>query len=271
MSSTITGATSPRLRLVGGPTALIAYGGLRLLTDPTFDPPGDYPRPGTAVVLRKLAGPALPAGQVDPVDAVLLSHDHHADNLDRAGRALLSRAARVLTTAAGAERLGAGATGLQAGDHVDLERPGGGRVRVTAVLAEHGPPEVAAPLLDCRELRRNGLLTPGSRWQIEHDDWLLKFQIDSHRIACVAMWLSLGHHFRERSIHLAELFHPGAVPPPNSSFRPDDVVDYVRGRVSSGESLGGLAADVRKLTAEGFALLEHGLAGYAVRAQSLTP
>ena len=138
MSSTITGATSPRLRLVGGPTALIAYGGLRLLTDPTFDPPGDYPRPGTAVVLRKLAGPALPAGQVEPVDAVLLSHDHHADNLDRAGRALLSRAARVLTTAAGAERLGAGATGLQAGDHVDLERPGGGRVRVTAVLAECG-------------------------------------------------------------------------------------------------------------------------------------
>jgi AcrR family transcriptional regulator len=44
------------------------------------------------------------------------------------------------------------------------------------------------------------------------------------------------------------------------------MLDYVRGRVSSGESLGGLAADVRKLTAEAFALLEHGLAGYAVRA-----
>ena len=44
------------------------------------------------------------------------------------------------------------------------------------------------------------------------------------------------------------------------------VVDYVRGRVGSGDSLGGLAADVRKLTAEAFALLEHGLAGYDVRA-----
>jgi AcrR family transcriptional regulator len=44
------------------------------------------------------------------------------------------------------------------------------------------------------------------------------------------------------------------------------VVDYVRGRVGSGESLDGLAADVRKLTAEAFALLEHGLAGYDVRA-----
>jgi AcrR family transcriptional regulator len=44
------------------------------------------------------------------------------------------------------------------------------------------------------------------------------------------------------------------------------MIDYVRHRVSSGESLGGLAADVRKLTAEALALLEHGLAGYAIKA-----
>ena len=72
--------THPTLRLIGGPTALISYGGLSLLTDPTFDPPGEHPRPGTAVVLRKLAGPALAAADLPPIDAVLLSHDHHADN-----------------------------------------------------------------------------------------------------------------------------------------------------------------------------------------------
>jgi hypothetical protein len=44
------------------------------------------------------------------------------------------------------------------------------------------------------------------------------------------------------------------------------MIDYVRRRVSSGESLGGLAADVRKLTAEAFTLLEQGLAGYDIRA-----
>jgi AcrR family transcriptional regulator len=44
------------------------------------------------------------------------------------------------------------------------------------------------------------------------------------------------------------------------------MVDYVRGRVSTGKDLGGLAADVRKLTTEAFALLEQGLAGYDVRA-----
>ena len=69
--------------------------------------------------------------------------------------------------------------------------------------------------------------------------------------------------------------------PPRPVRRPNDIrpqvaanallglqramIDYVRGRVSSGESLSGLAADVRKLTAEAFALLEHGLAGYATK------
>ncbi len=133
------------LRLIGGPTALVVYGGVRLLTDPTFDPPGEHPRPGTAVVLRKLEGPALPASAIEPIDAVLLSHDHHADNLDVAGRAWLPRAGRVLTTGAGAERLGGGAEGLAPGERVALARPGGaGEIEVIAVPAEHGPPDVAS-------------------------------------------------------------------------------------------------------------------------------
>jgi L-ascorbate metabolism protein UlaG (beta-lactamase superfamily) len=132
------------LLLVGGPTALISYGGLRLLTDPTFDPPGEYPRAGTSVVLRKLAGPAVPLEIVLPVDAVLISHDHHSDNLDHAGRSMLSSAGRVLTTGAGAERLGGNAVGMEPGDDLELERPGGRTVTVTAVAAEHGPAEVAA-------------------------------------------------------------------------------------------------------------------------------
>ncbi len=147
---------TPRLRLVGGPTALIEYGGLRLLTDPTFDPPGDHPRPGTNIVLRKLQGPSIPLAELLPIDVVLLSHDHHADNLDPSGRAMLEQAGRVLTTGAGAERLGGNAIGLQPGDAVELDRPGAdppgadppgdatGTVTVTAVAAEHGPPEVAS-------------------------------------------------------------------------------------------------------------------------------
>ena len=100
---------APTLELVGGPTALITYGGLRVLTDPTFDPPGDYPRPGTPVVLHKLAGPAIALDDLLPVDVVLISHDHHSDNLDNSGREMLSRAGRVLTTGDGAQRLGGNA------------------------------------------------------------------------------------------------------------------------------------------------------------------
>ncbi len=134
---------SPTLLLIGGPTALISYGGLRLLTDPTFDPPGEYPVPGVDLVLRKLTGPAAALDELGPIDAVLLSHDHHFDNLDKAGRAMLPRAGRVLTTDAGAERLEAEATPMSPGDSVELERPGGGSVEVVAVRADHGPPEVA--------------------------------------------------------------------------------------------------------------------------------
>src|ERR1700686_4350638 len=85
--------STPRITLIGGPTVLIEVGGFRLLTDPTFDAPGEYQLPHA--VLRKTAGPALAAAEIGPVDAVLLSHDQHADNLDKSGRDFLAKAARV--------------------------------------------------------------------------------------------------------------------------------------------------------------------------------
>lgn len=63
------------LTLIGGPTVLIELGGLRLLTDPTFDEPGKYEARG--IVLEKKSGPALSADQLGVFDAVLLSHDQH--------------------------------------------------------------------------------------------------------------------------------------------------------------------------------------------------
>src|SRR6188472_2915542 len=71
-----------RFTHVGGPTVLIEVGGWRLLTDPTFDPPGQRYGFGWGSWSRKLVGPAVPAEQLAPIDAVLLSHDHHEDNLD---------------------------------------------------------------------------------------------------------------------------------------------------------------------------------------------
>ncbi|POX56485.1 Zn-dependent hydrolase [Streptomyces sp. Ru71] len=122
----------------GGPTALIEYGGLRFLTDPTFDAPGDYPI-GGGRSLTKTAPSRTTPDALGRVDVVLLSHDEHPDNLDRSGRALLAEVPLTLTTPGGAERLGARATGLADWESVELERPGGGTVTVTGVPAVHGP------------------------------------------------------------------------------------------------------------------------------------
>lgn len=105
-------STSLRITQIGGPTVLIEVGGWRLLTDPTFDPPGRRYSFGWGSSSRKTAGPAIAASELGPVDAVLLSHDHREDKLDAAGRELLSTVDTVLTTAAGASRLGRGARGL---------------------------------------------------------------------------------------------------------------------------------------------------------------
>ena len=127
-----------RFTLIGGPTAVLEYGGLRLITDPTFDPPGSYePRPG--VTLTKTAGPAVSAETIGDVDVVLLSHDHHKDNLDDSGRAFLARAAHVLTTVSGAERLGDGTTALANWTSVEVERASGAPIRITGLPAQHGP------------------------------------------------------------------------------------------------------------------------------------
>lgn len=129
-----------RVTLIGGPTALLEVGGLRLLTDPTFSPPGAYT--SGAVTLTKLTGPAIAAEDVGPVDVVLLSHDQHADNLDPDGRALLASARRVLTTRAGAERLSqtfGGIEGLAPWESRHLASGDGHITHVTATPARHGP------------------------------------------------------------------------------------------------------------------------------------
>jgi L-ascorbate metabolism protein UlaG (beta-lactamase superfamily) len=133
-------APSLRITHVGGPTALLEIGPWRLLTDPTFDPPGGRYRFGWGTGSRKLSGPAISSDAIGPIDAVLLSHDHHDDNLDHAGRALLAKAPRVITTVPGARRLGPPAHGLAPWERTTLEQEGRLAVRVTATPARHGPP-----------------------------------------------------------------------------------------------------------------------------------
>jgi len=127
------------LTYIGGPSILIEYGGLRFLVDPTFDPAGtDYPTP--LYTLYKLKNPSISARDIGSIDAVLLSHDHHFDNLDNSGREFLKKAPRVLTTKLGAERLGNSAEGFEAWETTSIGECEN-LVTLTATPARHGPPE----------------------------------------------------------------------------------------------------------------------------------
>jgi L-ascorbate metabolism protein UlaG (beta-lactamase superfamily) len=125
------------VRVFGGPTALFEYGGLRFLTDPTFDAPGDYQVPGGS--LTKTAPSSAVPADLGRIDVVLLSHDEHPDNLDTSGRALLDGVPLTLTTPGGGQRLGSQAKGLADWEPIELDRPGGGTITVTGVPAIHGP------------------------------------------------------------------------------------------------------------------------------------
>lgn len=132
--------TELRVTHIGGPTVLIEVDGWALLTDPTFDPPGRRYAFGWGTASRKVAGPALDVGRLPPIDAVLLSHDHHGDNLDDLGRTLAAGAGTVVTTPAGAGRLGGEARGLAPWQTTTLTAPDRPTITVTATPARHGPP-----------------------------------------------------------------------------------------------------------------------------------
>jgi L-ascorbate metabolism protein UlaG (beta-lactamase superfamily) len=119
----------------GGPTAILDYAGLRFVTDPTFDPPRSYAEPGSTTLV-KTAGPGVPREQLGRVDAVLLSHHSHKDNLDYEGLELLATGVPTFSTQdAATELFGGGLIGLDSWESAEI-----GPVTITAVPALHGPP-----------------------------------------------------------------------------------------------------------------------------------
>lgn len=115
-----------------GPTTIIEVAGTRFLVDPTFDPAQEYPIGSRSLV--KTTDATWTPEQAGPVDAVLLSHDQHPDNLDHGGRAYLASAPLTLTTPLAASRLGGTAVSLGPWESRRV-----GSVTVTAVPAQHGP------------------------------------------------------------------------------------------------------------------------------------
>jgi len=126
------------IKYIGGATALFEVAGLRFLTDPTFDP-ADTKYDTGLYVLHKLTDPSTTIDEIGKIDFVLLSHDHHFDNLDRLGRQFLSSVSKVYTTPIGATRLGANAIGLDTWQTIDIPTKDGRILTITGTPCRHGP------------------------------------------------------------------------------------------------------------------------------------
>ena len=70
---------------------------------------------------------------------MLLTHDHHGDNLDAAGRALLPRR-RARASRRSRARSGSARTGLAPWERTTLSADGRPEIEVTATPCRHGPP-----------------------------------------------------------------------------------------------------------------------------------
>jgi L-ascorbate metabolism protein UlaG (beta-lactamase superfamily) len=147
------------LTYLGTATIALRFDKTTFLTDPAFDPAGTKYDFGLPITPRswfesekQYETPVRPES-LGAIDAVLLSHDHHADNFDYAGRKLAAdpnRVARVVTTTAGAKRLvkpmagkdepggglglGSRVTGLAPGEKTRV-----GDIEIAAIVARHGP------------------------------------------------------------------------------------------------------------------------------------
>lgn len=117
--------------------ALIEIGPIRFLTDPVLDDEGTIYDDGV-VSLKKLNPARTTAAALGDLDAVLLSHDQHGDNLDNHGRELLSEVPVIVSTPEAAERLGKNVRGLNRWEQTKITKDGF-TVVVTAAPAQHGP------------------------------------------------------------------------------------------------------------------------------------
>jgi L-ascorbate metabolism protein UlaG (beta-lactamase superfamily) len=95
---------SVQITHIGTATAILSIDDINFITDPFFSTTGSSFDVGTEKPLKVLDNPALGLQDLPVIDAVLLSHENHPDNLDNLGRRLLD-GRRVFTTVDGAKNL----------------------------------------------------------------------------------------------------------------------------------------------------------------------
>ena len=89
---------------IGTATAILNIDGITFLTDPFFSPAGSEWPTVQGLSIKVHDDPALKMNELPHIDAILLSHENHPDNLDELGRQLLDGRC-VVTTNDGAKNL----------------------------------------------------------------------------------------------------------------------------------------------------------------------
>lgn len=125
-----------KITYLGTASVLLEYGGLRIITDPVLDAPGGTYAFGPWYAPKSWFASKrsyeVPKVDLSNIDIALVSHDHHGDNLDPAGRQLLESIPFVVTNPHAARRLGV--QGLKTGESTGIDD-----VTITATPARHGP------------------------------------------------------------------------------------------------------------------------------------
>jgi L-ascorbate metabolism protein UlaG (beta-lactamase superfamily) len=120
---------------------LININGFKILTDPTLNKrDGFLPQYVSSPLAfsKKYIDPALSIDEIGKVDLVLLSHDHHSDNLDKNGRAFIKTVKTVLSTKDAVKRLkNDNTTGLDDWEEYTVETPKVKGLKITAIPAQH--------------------------------------------------------------------------------------------------------------------------------------
>lgn len=124
---------------IGTATAILEIDGITFLTDPFFSPAGSEWETLPGTFLKVHEDPALKMDQLPHIDAVLLSHENHPDNLDELGRQLLD-GRHVFTTNDGAKNLAPRPSVLGFSDWEEKDvRIAGTNFHITATPCKHWP------------------------------------------------------------------------------------------------------------------------------------
>ena len=120
---------------------LININGFKILTDPTLDNKDVFfPQYVSSPLAfsKKYINPALTIDEIGKIDLVLLSHDHHSDNLDKKGRAFIKTVPVVLSTKDAEKRLkNANTIGLDNWQEHHIKTEKINQLKITAIPAQH--------------------------------------------------------------------------------------------------------------------------------------